>query len=180
MDIHGARSKAQLLDELSDEQAQWEALLRDIGEENMTQPDVAGGWSIKDIVAHLTGWRRRTVERFRAALRNEPPRQIWPAELGTDAELDAEDDITTDRVNAWIYAANRDKSVADVRRESRETFDQLVETLAAFPEAELRDPANFPWLDGEAWNGAAFFGHFHEEHEADMRAALDKMGSAGL
>ena len=34
----------------------------------MTQPEVAGGWSIKDIVAHITGWRRRTVNRFRAAL----------------------------------------------------------------------------------------------------------------
>ena len=177
MDIHGARSKAQLLDELSDEQAQWEALLRDIGEENMTQPDVAGGWSIKDIVAHLTGWRRRTVERFRAALRNEPPRQIWPAELGTDAELDAEDDITTDRVNAWIYAANRDRPLTDVLRDSRDVFDQLVATLGAFPEADLLNPVRFPWIAAEDFPlaGALFFGHFHDEHEPDMRAWLAKI-----
>ena len=65
-------SKAQLLTDLQDEQTQWEALLGEIGEEHMTQPGVAGEWSIKDIVAHLTGWRRRTVERFQAALRQEP------------------------------------------------------------------------------------------------------------
>ena len=63
-------SKTQLLAELNNENAYWQALLDDIGEANMTQPEVAGGWSIKDIVAHLTGWRRRTVRRFQAALQS--------------------------------------------------------------------------------------------------------------
>ena len=58
----GPISKKQLLAEMQSEQAAWLALLDEIGEENMTQPEVAGGWSIKDIVAHITGWRRRTVK----------------------------------------------------------------------------------------------------------------------
>jgi len=157
-------SKAQLLDDLRDEQARWEALLHDIGEDHMTQPGVAGEWSIKDIVAHLTGWRRRTVGRFRAALHHEPaPAPLWPPHLRTD-----------DEINAWIYAANRDRPLGDVLRGSRDVFQQLVETLDAFPEAEL-DPARFPWLEGEPISGAAFFGHFHEEHEPDMRAWLDRV-----
>ena len=61
-------SKAQLVHDLRDEQAQFEALLGEIGEAHMIQHGVAGHWSIKDIVAHLTGWRRRTVARFQAAL----------------------------------------------------------------------------------------------------------------
>lgn len=157
-------SKAQLLDDLRDEQANFEALLDEIGDERMTQL-IAPNWSLKDVVAHLTGWRRRSVARFQAALRHEPmPAPDWPSHLHPDDEVDD--------INAWIYAANRDKSVAEVRRESRATFDQLVETLAAFSEADLHDPARFPWLDGETWNGAAFFGHFHDEHEQDMRAWL--------
>jgi hypothetical protein len=64
-------SKTQLLAELKHENASWQALLDDIGEANMTQPEVAGGWSIKDIVAHLTEWRRRTVKRFQATLNSE-------------------------------------------------------------------------------------------------------------
>ena len=159
-------SKAQLLDDLQHEQAEFEALLDEISDERMTQR-LTEEWSFKDVVAHLTGWRRRTVARFQAALRREPmPAPEWPSYLHPDDEVD--------EVNAWIYAANRDKSVADVRRESRETFDQLVQTLAAFPEADLHDPARFPWLEGETWNGAALFGHFHDEHEADMRAWLAK------
>lgn len=161
-------SKAQLLTDLDAEQAGWEALLAEIGAEHMEQPGVAGEWSIKDIVAHMTGWRRRTVGRFQAALRHEPPPPPpWPAELQTDDD--------TDQINAWIYAAARDQPLADVLRDSRAVYDQLVATFVAFPEADLHDPANFPWLEGETWNGAVLFGHFHEEHEADMRAWLARI-----
>jgi hypothetical protein len=163
--MDGNTSKARLLDDLQAEQAQWEALLRDIGEDHMTRPGVAGDWSIKDIVAHLTGWRRRTVGRFQAALRHEPePLPPWPPHLQTD-----------DEINAWIYAANRDCPLTDVLRESREVFQQLVETLDAFPAADLLDPARFPWMEGEPLSGAAFFGHFHEEHEPDVRAWLERI-----
>jgi hypothetical protein len=158
-------SKAQLLTDLQDEQAQFDALLRAIGEAHMTQPGVAGDWSIKDIVAHLTGWRRRTVASFQAALRHEssftPP---WPS------NLEEADDI-----NAWIYAANRDRPLANVLEESRAVFAQLVATLSAFGEAELFEPNRFDWLEGEPMSAAAFFDHFHEEHEPDMRAWLGKL-----
>jgi hypothetical protein len=161
----GTTSKAQLLDDLQAEQAQWEALLRDVGADHMTQPGVGGEWSVKDIVAHLTGWRRRTVARFQAALRHEPqPATIWPAHLQTD-----------DEINAWMYAADRDRPLDDVLRDSRDVFEQLVAALAAFPEADLLDPSRFPWLEGEPLSGAALFGHFHEEHEPDMRAWLERV-----
>jgi hypothetical protein len=168
------RSKAQLLDELRDEEARYEALLQDIGEDHMTQPGVAGEWSIKDVVAHLTFWRRRTVARFQAALHGEPlPPDPWPAEVGTADEIDARDD----EINAWSYANTHEQPLADVLRESREVFDQLAETLAAFPETDLLDPARFPWIAAEDFplTGAIFFGHFHDEHEADMRAWLAKI-----
>ena len=163
--VGSSMNKTQLLNSLKEEYARWEALLNDIGEAHMTQPDVAGGWSIKDIVAHLTGWRRRSVARFQAALHDEssfsPP---WPPHLQTD-----------DEINAWIYAANRDRPLADVLQESHAVFQQLVDTLSAFPETELLDPKRFGWMEGEPPTGAAFFAHFHEEHEPDMRAWLDKI-----
>ena len=68
---NSSQNKTQLLAELNHENASWQALLYYIGEANMTQPEVAGDWSIKDIVAHLTEWRRRTVKRFQATLNRE-------------------------------------------------------------------------------------------------------------
>lgn len=161
-------SKAQLLDELRGEEAQWEALLQDIGEQHMTQPDVAGGWSIKDIVAHLTGWRRWTVARLQADLRHEPtPTPPWPTDLQSD-----------DAINAWIYAANRDLPLAAVLSESRAVIQQLLETLDAFPDAGLMEYLRAKWTEGAPPTGAVFFDHFHEEHEPDIRAWLERVRRA--
>ena len=77
-----------------------------------------------------------------------------------------------------LDAAGRERLERDLRSLDLDLLDRLVETLAAFPEADLHDSANFPWLAGEPWNGAELFGHFHDEHEADMRAWLDKVRSA--
>ena len=139
-------SKTQLLAELRHEQASWEALLDEIGEAHMTQPEVAGGWSIKDIVAHLTGWRRRSVRRFQALLHHEPDfSPPWPTELQED-----------DEINAWIYEANRDRPLAEVLSDSREAFQQLVETLDAFSEDELQDLRRTLGLEEEQVSGSMF------------------------
>jgi len=167
----GSIGKKQLLAEMQSEQAAWLALLDEIGEENMTQPEAASGWSIKDIVAHITGWRRRTVLRFRAAL--DPTVDMtpyWPTELDEDDEVD--------EINAWIYKANRDRPLADVLNDSREVFQQLVAEVSALSDEQLNDPQRFPWLEGERLTGAFIFGHFHEEHEPDMRAWLARVKQA--
>ena len=158
-------SKTQLLIQLRTEQVAYEALLDEIGQAHMTQPEVAGGWSIKDIVAHLTGWRRRSVRRFQALLKHEPDFvPPWPPELRED-----------DDINVWIYESNRDRPLAEVLSESREVFQQLVETLDAFSEDELQGLRRVLGLEEEPVSGSLFFAHFHEEHEPDMRAWLEKV-----
>src|SRR5512139_1144013 len=98
---------------LKEEYQTWQALLDQIGLEHMDQPGVTGHWSIKDIVAHLTGWRRRTVARLQAAGRGDPePSPPWPAHLQTD-----------DDINAWIYDANHERSVEDALSESQQVFE---------------------------------------------------------
>lgn len=157
-----------LLIELRKEQAAWEALLDEIGEAHMTQPEVAGGWSIKDIVAHLTGWRRRSVRRFQALLHHEPDfSPPWPPELRED-----------DEINAWMYEANRNRPLADVLSDSREVFQQLVETLDAISRDELQDLRRILGLEEDQVSGSMFFAHFHQEHEPDMRAWLEKVKKA--
>ncbi len=161
-------SKAQLVSELKQENADWQALLDDIGEANMTQPEVAGGWSIKDIVAHLTEWRRRTVKRMQAIRNpNVDLTPHWPKEL--------HEDVDVDKINAWFYEANRDRPLADVLVDSREVIQQLIDAIDALSDDDFQDPRIVAWLDGEQLNGRFFFGHFHDEHEPDMRAWLEKV-----
>ena len=156
--------KAELLSGLEDEYQTWLALLDEIGPQRMDRPGVAGDWSIKDVVAHLTGWRRRTVGRLQAVARGEPePPLPWPAALKTD-----------DEINDWIYRSSQDLSVREVLHQSDAVFRQMVAALEAIPEATLANGSQFPWMDGQPFDAAAFFGHFHEEHEADMRAWLSR------
>jgi hypothetical protein len=155
-------NKAELLNQLQEENKGWEALLAQIGEARMDQPGVTELWSVKDVVAHLTGWRRRTVARLQAARRGEPePAMAWPAQLQSD-----------DEINAWLYEASRARPVRDVLSDARAVFQQLAAALDTFSDEELADTRRFPWMEGKALSAAAFFAHYHEEHEADLRAWL--------
>jgi hypothetical protein len=108
------------------------------------------------------------VLRFRAALDSTVDMTpYWPAELDEDDEVD--------EINAWIYKANRDRPLADVLNDSREVFQQLVAEVSALSDEQLNDSQRFPWLEGERLTGAFIFGHFHEEHEPDMRAWLSRV-----
>ena len=156
--------RAELLTQLNSEQQAWEELLGEIGEDRMEEPGAAGAWSIKDVIAHLTAWRRRTVGRLESVARGQPePPQEWPAGLHQD-----------DEINAWFHARDRGKSVAQVLSESRRVFEQLVSAIEKLSEDTLDRPERFPWMEGAPLTGATLFGHFHTEHEADMRAYLSR------
>ena len=160
-------NKAGFLKDLDEENRQWESLLASIGEARMDQPGVAGHWSIKDIVAHITSWRRRTVARFQAVARGEPqPAPYWPSNLQTD-----------DDINAWFYEREHGKSVQEVLGDSRQVFQELRLAIDSIPEAVLMDPGQFPFLAGQPLTAATLFSHFHDEHEPDMRAWLAQHAS---
>lgn len=153
--------KTELLNGLHEEYRKWQALLDEIGTARMDEPGVAGAWSIKDIVAHLTGWRRRTVARLQAAQRGEPePPPPWPAHLKTD-----------DEINAWIYESNHARPVRQVLDDSDQVFQQVLAAIEGLPDHVLADtPRYLLWMEGKPLNAAVFFAHFHEEHEPDIRA----------
>ena len=156
-------NKSEFLNWLRAEYQQWQILLDQIGPHRTDQPGVAGDWSMKEVVAHLTGWQPRLTARLQAAQRKEPePPPPWPA------HLQAEDEI-----NAWIYESNHGRSVREVLDESHDVFQQMFTAIEGLPDEVLSDPArHLPWLEAQSIKPSDFFGHFHEEHEQDMRAWL--------
>src|SRR5205809_1661617 len=98
------RSKAALLELIERERGLWDDLVAEIGEDRMLQPGATGDWSFKDVVAHLHGWRIVTLARLAAARdHSEPAASPWPA------DLDENDEGDVDKINDWIYHANRDR-----------------------------------------------------------------------
>ncbi|MEZ4635629.1 MAG: ClbS/DfsB family four-helix bundle protein [Caldilineaceae bacterium] len=158
-------SKAELLHGLQAEYQQWLALLDEIGPERMDIPGVAGDWSIKDIVTHITGWRRRTVARLQALVDDQPePAPPWPSHLQDD-----------DEINEWIYQSRRTYTVDEALAESHQVFQTMLAAIEAMSEETVENAHRLPWMHGHPFDAAEFFGHFHEEHEADMRAWLARM-----
>src|SRR5512141_2024016 len=114
-------NKADILRDLDEENRQWEALLSEIGEDRMEQPGVAGHWSVKDIVAHIASWRRRTVQRLQAEATGQPlAPKPWPQELADD-----------DSINAWFYEREHGKPLRQVLDESQQVFQQMRAAVEA-------------------------------------------------
>ncbi|MCC7022595.1 MAG: ClbS/DfsB family four-helix bundle protein [Thermomicrobiales bacterium] len=159
-------TKGEVLAAIDRERQAWEDLLAEIGEARMLEPGPMGDWSFKDLTAHLTGWRARWLQRLEAAANGQPePPPVWPANRTTD-----------DEINAWIHEINEDRLLGEVIGESRESFARLAEIVQMLPDEALNDPGRFPWLEGQALGPAlvngGYFGHFHEEHEPDVRRWL--------
>lgn len=159
--------KQALLDKVRRETEIWEAFLDEVGEQHMEIPGATGDWTFKDVVAHLSGWRARTIERLQAGQTGKTPIFAeWPAGLVEENEDDLQ------RMNDWLYARNRNRPLSDVLAESRRQYRQLYDALQALPEDELFERNRFAWMHGRPLADVAHFEHFHEEHEPELRRWL--------
>jgi hypothetical protein len=158
-------NKSELLNWLQKEYQQWEAFLDQIGPNRMEQPGVAGSWSMKDIIAHLTTWNRRLVAQILAAQRGEAePPPPWPAVL-----------LDEDEINAWIYESNRNRTLQAVLEETHQMFQQLLAVISGLPDdVQIEDEWRLVYLGDQRYPAGEFFDHFHDDHEPDMRAWLER------
>ena len=156
--------RARLVQHVREGQRRWRQLVADVGTRT-DEPGAMGEWTFKDVAAHLTGWRRRTIARLHAAARGEPPPpNPWPHELG-----DEEDDP----INAWMHEQTKDLPADEILADADAAYDDLVAAVDALPDEVLTDPRRFEWMEGVALADGEFMGHF-EEHEADVRRWLGR------
>lgn len=158
--------KSELLQWLEQQEQQWQTLLAEIGPERMEQPGVNGNWSMKDIVAHLTGWNQRLIDRLQAAQRGEAePPPAWPVNLQSD-----------DEINAWIYDHYQRRSLREVLDEAQQSYQRLNAVVEALPDdvrVEIVEPAfHLVWVGDQRYVTDEFYHHFQDDHEADVRAWL--------
>jgi uncharacterized protein (TIGR03083 family) len=124
-------TKARLLETLRVKRAEWDALLAEVPEDQMTEPGVAGEWSVKDIIAHLTHHERWFADRLHENLRGE---------IYIPTEMDWMD---FDERNDRIFQQNRNRPLPDVLAESRQVFQRLLEGVQAHSEEFLIEPQQF-------------------------------------
>lgn len=161
------KDKQQILTTLRAEFDHWEAFLSRLREEQITSPyapEKPYNRSVKDVLAHLMFWQKRTIARLKAAQEHqEPDFSQWP----TDLDPEAEEDL--DQVNTWIYENTHDQTWEDVHREWREGFLRLLAIGETIPENDLRTQDRYSWLPGYSLADVLLAScEHHQEHREPL------------
>jgi uncharacterized protein (TIGR03083 family) len=109
------------------ERAALDSLLLKLDEQQMLQPVLSGGWSVKDLLAHIAWFEDEMTSLIRQHTL-----------VGSELWL-----LSGDERNAAIHQMNREKSLADILAHSRQSYSQLLTALQTLTDAELNSPAAF-------------------------------------
>jgi hypothetical protein len=109
-------SKSELLNVIRSEHKRLEETLAQLSEDPMTQPGVAGEWSVKDILVHITAWEKRMVRWVGETLRGEVPETPAPGMTWDDL----------DKLNEQTYLENRNKPLGQVLADFHQSYQATV------------------------------------------------------
>lgn len=137
-------NKDELVRRVRERHAEMEALLATLTPSQMNAPELDGGWSVKDSLAHLTEWETLLIDWVGKYRRGEEVKR-WAEGFLID-EGDAEAQMH--RFNAHLYEKNRDLPLDHVLASYREMYAKVVALLTSLSEDEIYNPTHFPAREG--------------------------------
>jgi hypothetical protein len=131
----------ELLLEIRGERAALDGTLALLTPRQMTRAGVTrGGWSVKDILAHLVEWQRMNLDWYAAGVRGEKP--AMPAPGFTLRELP--------RLNEMVYRKHHRRSLQAVMHDYESYHERVVDLINALPDTDLVTLGRFSWT-GPSW-----------------------------
>lgn len=185
MDDDIPRTKQPILDRFQRACSAFDEALAKLSDEQLLARPAGGGWSARDVLAHVSADNRWFGAQLQACAEDRLPGAL--ESYGTDEPPPPGADLSTqDGRNAAQHERNRGKALEEIRREHAEYRARLLELIRALPDAEFeRDYAiadnghigwvrpateseqGFPlwrWLQGNTW-------HHYEDHLPEIQAA---------
>lgn len=133
--------KRDLLEEIERERIGLNEALAALSPRDMTKAGVTrGGWSVKDILAHVVEWQEMNLQWYAAGLRGEKP--AMPAPGFTLRELP--------RLNQMIYRKHHRRSLPAVLTDYQAYHTRIVALIESLPDADLVTLSRFTWT-GPSW-----------------------------
>jgi hypothetical protein len=133
--------KRELLAEAQLERSALDATLAVLTPRQMTRPGVTrGGWSVKDILAHLVAWQQLNLGWHAAGLRGETP--AMPAPGYTLRELP--------RLNQLLYRKHHRRSLRAIAADYTIYHDRIIALIESSPDSDLVTLRRFTWT-GPSW-----------------------------
>jgi uncharacterized damage-inducible protein DinB len=142
-----------LLRELRAARGEWEGLLAAIPEERMTEAGATGGWSVKDVVAHVTWGEQEMIPVIRERMLKGS--DLWQ--------------MDDDTRNALVVEQSADRPLEDVLHADRQAYQELIAAIEGLEDADLTDPSRIRsmpprWALWQLIKGNTF-GHYPEHVE---------------
>jgi hypothetical protein len=153
------QSKEELLTRIDREWKLLEAVISGIEVDRMQTPKF-GGWSVKDILAHITAWERFMCLHY---LQHKAAHEAFG--LGSK-EFDS---LGEDDFNDILYERNRDRALKDIRSEFHSYHEQVMREIREMSFEEmlgerlLGDRTGEPLLVGIVANT---YDHYKEHRES--------------
>ena len=166
------RDSADLLARIQSEWAALNQAIAGLNDEQMNTPD-AGGWSVKDNLAHLAAWEQFMLQHY---LQRHPAHEAMQVDEATWKTLD---EIG---INAILHERNQARLVSDVLADRRRSHEQVVAALERMPFADLikplypDDPKARPligWVIGNTYE-------HYQEHRTTIEAWIKKSQTGAL
>lgn len=149
-------TKDELVARIRTEHARLDAAVARIGEERCIDPAFDGGWSLKDIFAHIGFWERACTRWLEAVARGETP--------------DRPEVRDVDATNADAFDAAKPRALADVLAESHASYDGIIRATTSLPDSELGDERRFGFPIWRVIDGNS--GEHYREHAEQIEAWL--------
>ncbi|MBI5294557.1 MAG: DinB family protein [Chloroflexi bacterium] len=144
-----------LIERLETSRAQMIAHLEEIDKNRKIYPL----WTIREIIAHLSGWDDATIAFIKALVSGGQP--ATPAARGPNV------------YNAETVSTREGLSYDHIYREYIETRRVLLELIRAMPEEKITQPFTLPWGgEGTLEDIINIFGPHEEEHAGDVHKLI--------
>jgi hypothetical protein len=154
-------NKAELKEQILASRQELQSAMARVGDERAELVILHGEWSLKDLIGHLGFWEENVAKLYETLAAG----QQVPA-------LEDMDALNAQAINDWGA-----RSLDVVRRDEEAAYQRVMALVDAAAEANLFDPAFFPWTEGRPF--AEFIsdntcGHY-EEHLPEVIAWLKRI-----
>ena len=136
----------ELFQRIDDSWQDLQAALEGIPPERATEPGVAGEWSVKDLLGHVSFWERNCITEVQ--------------NLGPDEVVEA---LDVDQINAREHERYKNRPFSELQAEFQESHEALMQALQAL---EDLDPNQ---VKGDTWE-------HYPEHAAQIRDWRERVG----
>lgn len=125
--VESTMKKSEFLENLQKERKDWEATLASIAEDEMNEPVLPEGWSVKDIIAHVA-WHEREMNGLLESMILAGS-EWW--------------NLPLDERNSLIFEEHRDMPLGEVLDWAEKEYARFTMAFEAVSEEIFNDPSFF-------------------------------------